>query len=285
MAAPSGNENAGSGSISATPDSYLDHLPDIAVAQIYNELPQEDRLRLAISYPHIQTFTRYYNTVCFFADNDIHLDRVKAAANEFIRLNHVEGLTRLLRSSIRGRRNSPLTRAFLLNVVKSDVLDGDNLRYAIQYRESETVAFIAQSMLSRGQSPDEPIPRGPWHSDTGHWCHTPLTYALARESYLEAAMLLSSGADVDRIPPNIRHRVLVVRNRIMAGATDITAFVYRDPDHNVFTTSDVHIAEWALNYVFARLLFDPSHPVPNYARTRRHPNLPLDHPDNDSDGE
>ncbi|KAH8159650.1 hypothetical protein CIB48_g8590 [Xylaria polymorpha] len=284
MATPGGN--AGSVSNPPSPATYFDRLTFRSLSLICKALPQEDRIKLAITYPHIYTFISYKNRICFLADNDANLGRVQATANEFIRLDDVPAQSELLLSSIRGMGNAPLTREFLLNAVRSDLLNGDSLRYAIQHRESRTVAFIAQSMLSRGQPVDEPLPRGPDRENTGHWCHTPLTYALARESYLQAAVLLSLGADIDRIPPNIRHRVRVVRDRIIAGyIPDIAAFVYRDPDHTVFTPSEVNTAKLALNYVFDRLLDDPSHPVPNYVRTRRYPNLPLDHQNNASDGE
>ncbi|KAI1741722.1 hypothetical protein F4680DRAFT_446727 [Xylaria scruposa] len=220
------------------------------------------------------------------ATRDTNLHMLRPLANEFISRDHHLGQTQLLGYSIIAGTNAPLTREFLLNAVSDEVLNGEALRVAIRYRDRNTASRILQSMTSRGQSIDEPLPLKVGEPNIGHWVDTPLTYALAQENYFEAATLMSIGADPRQIPPNIRHRVRVVRDRINAGhISDIAFFVFRGLNVDAYPVPILREAEWSLNYVFSRLLDDSRYPLPNYARIRRHENLPFDHPDNDSERE
>ncbi|KAI0864606.1 hypothetical protein F4860DRAFT_529172 [Xylaria cubensis] len=220
------------------------------------------------------------------ATRDENLHILRPLANEFISHNHRLGQTQLLGYSIIAGTNAPLTREFLLNAVGNEVLDGEALRVAIRYRDRNTASRILQSMSLRGESIDGTLPLSEGDPNIGHWVNTPLTYALAQENYFEAATLLSIGADPNQIPPNIRHRVRVVRDRINAGhITDIAFFVFRGLNIDAYPVPVLREAEWSLNYVFSRLLDDPRYPMPNYFRTKRHANLPLDDPNNDSERE
>ncbi|TRX95538.1 hypothetical protein FHL15_003496 [Xylaria flabelliformis] len=220
------------------------------------------------------------------ATKDTNLDILRPLANEFISRNHRLGQTQLLGYSIIAGTNAPLTREFLLTAVGNEVLDGEALRVAIRYRDRNTASRVLQSMSLRGQSIDEPLQLNEGDPNIGHWANTPLTYALAQENYFEAATLLSIGADPNQIPPNIRHRVRVVRDRINAGyINDIAFFVFRGLNIDAYPVPVLREAEWSLNYVFSRLLDDSRYPMPQYFRTKRHANLPLDHPNNDSERE
>ncbi|KAI0553943.1 hypothetical protein F4679DRAFT_598212 [Xylaria curta] len=224
--------------------------------------------------------------LCLLATRDTNFHILRPLANEFISRNHHLGQTQLLGYSIIAGTNAPLTREFLLNAVSDEVLNGEALRVAIRYRDRNTASRILRSMTSRGQSIDEPLLLNAGDPNIGHWVNTPLTYALAQENYFEAATLLSIGAAPSQIPPNIRHRVRVVRDRINAGhISDIAFFVFRGLNVDAYPVPILREAEWSLNYVFSRLLDDSRYPLPNCVRTRRHENLPFDHPDNDSERE
>ncbi|KAI0483477.1 hypothetical protein F4859DRAFT_512135 [Xylaria cf. heliscus] len=234
----------------------------------------------------VEEFDLALDNYSLLATHDDQFNSVRAFANGLVQHNHTQGQSRLLINSITAGRHAYKIRRFLLSTVSSEVLDGVALRHAIRYRDREAVAFITNSMLGRGQSIDEPLPRTPVDHDIGNWFDTPLTYALAQESYFEAAMLLSLGASVDRIPPNIRHRVRITRGRISTGKiSDLVAFVFRGMDVISHPTTALQEAESALNYVFLRLVDDPDYPIPAYVRARRHTDLPLDDPANDSERE
>ncbi|KAI1758275.1 hypothetical protein F4782DRAFT_544609 [Xylaria castorea] len=221
--------------------------------------------------------------IAALATRDAALDMLRPLAREFIRHNHYRGQARLLGYSIIAGTDAPLTREFLLSAVRDEVLNGEALRVAIRHGDRNTAARIIQSIRLRGQSIDEPVPMEQGVTNISHWYNTPLTYALAQENYYEAATLLSIGADPNQIPPNIRHRVRVVRDRINAGyIADIAFFVFRRRNLDAYPVPIVREAEWALNYVFTRLLDDPRYPMPNYVRTRRNEDVPNDHPANDS---
>ncbi|KAI0459033.1 hypothetical protein F5B21DRAFT_526883 [Xylaria acuta] len=225
-------------------------------------------------------------TLARLATRDANYIMLRPLANEFIRHNHYRGQSELLSYSIVAGENSSQIRGSLLHSVRDDALDGVPLRVAIRYRDRNAVAFILKSMLRRGQSIDEPLPMEQGVTNIGHWFNTPLTYALSQENYFEAATLLSLGANPNQVPPNIRHRVRVIRDRINAGyIVDTPFFIFRGLNLNAYLGPIAQEAQWALDHVFSRLLDDPRYPMPNYVRTRRHGNLPSDHPDNDSERE
>ncbi|KAI0438392.1 hypothetical protein F4803DRAFT_555060 [Xylaria telfairii] len=201
------------------------------------------------------------NSLYGLATDDTNIDVVRMAANVLIRRQYLHGQSRLLHASIVAGPNAAHTREYLLNAVSSDLLDGHNLRAAIQSRDSRTAGFIRQSMLSRGQSIDDPLTTARDLGHVGYWFHSPLTFSLTSNNYLEAAILLSLGADINRIPAAVRQQVSVVRDRIITGDIENpAAFVYNTLDPHAL---DVNAAELALSYVFARLLDDPSRPLPN----------------------
>ncbi|KAI8946454.1 hypothetical protein F4801DRAFT_596445 [Xylaria longipes] len=222
--------------------------------------------------------------LAMLAARDANLNVIRPLVNELIRHNHYQGQAHFLHFSIIAGHNSPLTREFLLDAVDDDVLNGEALRVAIRYRDRTTAARIMQRILMRGESLDALPPRQRTAPYLDYEYRMPLTYALAQENYFEAATLLSLGADLNQIPPNIRDRVRVDRDRINTGAImDITKFIFRGLHTDAYTRPIEQEAEWALDYVFGRLLSDTRYPMPDYVRTRRHENLPLDDPANDSE--
>ncbi|KAI0483834.1 hypothetical protein F4859DRAFT_529171 [Xylaria cf. heliscus] len=223
------------------------------------------------------------------ASHDRNLyERVEYLVGVFIRRGNVYAQRRVLWNTVIAGQDAYTTRSWLLENVNPEVLDGGLLRMAIRHRDRTTAMIVLNSMRNRGQSIDEELPRLAHPSDAGgvdvlsYWASTPLTYALAQENYYEAANLLSFGADPNMVPPNIRNRVCLIRDRLNAGIIDPVTLVFRNThlgDGSVPTRAE---AERALNYCFSRLIDDPNCPVPNYVRHHRNPDLPLDHPDNDS---
>ncbi|KAI0438403.1 hypothetical protein F4803DRAFT_535080 [Xylaria telfairii] len=250
-----------------------------AVATVQWEIKNRHFAYLRLSVRHISRL----------AAHDGNFNTVTRLAQEFILASDGYAQRRILLNAIIAGQDAFRIRQWLLDNVQPEVLDGTMLRMAIRHRDITTASTVLTSMLERGEPIDQRLPRAldaPIDPDAwevlSYWTETPLTFALVQENYHEAATLLSRGANPSLVPPNIRHRVCKVRDRLNAGIIDPQVLVYRNiplPDGSVPTEAN---AKEALDYCFRRLIFDPECPIPPYVRTLRHVDLAYDAPDNDS---
>ncbi|KAI1272857.1 hypothetical protein F5Y07DRAFT_378596 [Xylaria sp. FL0933] len=223
------------------------------------------------------------------AVSDSNLDNVKRFARVAVELNYREAQVRFLLNAMHAGEDAVRTREWLLENTSAG--DAVALRYAILLFDITSAGSIIRRLVDLGQDIDAPLPLNSHHSPTpapygscGYWYEAALTFALSSRNYHAAAQLLSAGASPEMVPPNVRHRVRVVRDRINAGIIDNPAFyIYRV----VLEDGTVPVpigaeTDRTLNYVFARMLDDPNFPLPYYVRQTRHPDLPADHVENDS---
>ncbi|KAI0813141.1 hypothetical protein GGR55DRAFT_639396 [Xylaria sp. FL0064] len=221
------------------------------------------------------------------AVSDSNIDKVKRFTRVAVELNYREAQQRFLLNAMHAGEDAVKTCEWLLENTSAG--DAVALRYAILLFDTISAGSIIRRLVDLGQDIDAPLPLTSHHSPTlppegscGYWYESALTFALSTRNYHAAAQLLSAGATPEVVPPNVRHRVRVVRDRINAGIIDNPAFyVYRV----VLEDGTVPIGaetDRTLNYVFARMLDDPNFPLPLYVRQTRHQDLPADHVDNDS---
>ncbi len=226
--------------------------------------------------------------VCMYAREDTSLDIVQALARVLVELNQEETQTLVLMNAIYGTQDSFATRRWLL--ANTNAINGVTLRFATCFRDRTTTAFIIQRLIDSGRSIDEELPANtpfsPRPADAGSWFNTPLTYALSQQNYHAAAQLLSLGADPNMVPPNIRHRIRLTRDRMNTGRIDnVVQFIFPGIELGDGTWPTQGETFQAVSYVFSRLLDDPEFPLPAYVRPRRRQDRPAEHPDNDSEDE
>ncbi|KAJ2990779.1 hypothetical protein NUW58_g2784 [Xylaria curta] len=219
------------------------------------------------------------------ATDDRFLIQMQALAGVIINFNDTNAQTGiLLYALIGGIQAASESQNWLLRNLDANALNGTALRVAIRHRSSDAVAFILRSLVARGESIDATIAGETYPSGyNSYWNLSPLTYALEQQSYAEAAILLSFGADVNTVPANIRHRVRVIHQRLRDGAVDPVHLVYRGTRPNNPVTRNEAVT--SLDYVFGRLLFDLRYPLPAHYRNIRRPEFLFDDPANDSDSE
>ncbi|KAI0539099.1 hypothetical protein GGR58DRAFT_525321 [Xylaria digitata] len=229
--------------------------------------------------------------ICELAVHDNNLMVVQRLATELIALEHSLSISSIIAFTMWARREAIQTRQWLINNCPDPTYD-TALRHAIALRDVVAMAVIIQHMTDSGQSIDEPLEIYPGLQDIhakGNWLDTPLTFALAQQNYHAASQLLSLGADPDKIPSNIRHRVRKIRDRLISGTiNDPFEFVLKNRLENrgqgPIVTQQATVD--ALNYVFARLLDDPEYPLPlNVRLVSNDPNMDADDPVNDSEWE
>lgn len=236
------------------------------------------------------TLLNSIDRLCSLAVSDKEIVMVGALSQVLDSLNQEETLVRLFLMTFADPMGDTLnTRDMLLR--NTNIVSGTTLRFSIVFSDRRSIAYIISQLIARGRSIDEKLP--PFSllnpdSKKGHWHETPLTYALSLNRYDAAAELLSVGADLTLVPPNIRHRVRRLRDRINSKLiTDLVDLVYYHGNMPPADTSRPTQKEAfeALDYVFSRMLDDPARPMPFYTRPRYDYEVSEDHPDNDSDDE
>ncbi|KAI0429342.1 hypothetical protein F5Y09DRAFT_356990 [Xylaria sp. FL1042] len=220
---------------------------------------------------------------------DYNIDMIQSFTQVAVELNYLEAQQRFLLNAMHAGSNAPKTRQWLLE--NTNAADAVALRYAILLFDKTSTTFIIHRLIQLWKDVDEPLPYDSHHSpapppdgSSGYWFQTALTFALATQNYDAAAQLLSVGASPAAVPPNIRHRVRVLRDRINAGMDDPAFFVYGGVVTPDGSEPDRVEAGHILSYVFLCMLDDHDFPLPAYDRhqTRRRQDLPADHPENDS---
>ncbi|KAI1200232.1 hypothetical protein F5X97DRAFT_321719 [Nemania serpens] len=215
--------------------------------------------------PHKEVFLSIATIAnCVLCDK--HACNVLHYATIFVELGHTYAQQLLLWYSIEGGKKSKWIRTWLLE--NTNALDAVTLRFAICYRDWDSMESILKHMSHKGESADERLERrGGKDPDRDIWHETPLAIALAQENYLAAAKLLTSGANPSKVPTNIRDRVRDIQHRVAAGLiTDLAAFVFG----NGTPTMRRLARRWrearaTLEVVFKRLLRDPAPLWPPYS--------------------